>query len=323
MLMMSDRFIHRSCFHLLWLLSNLNPLNFDKCWGGTRAKVTIESFNTVRGGLKSETEFVFIVDLPLCRKKLSKKMADVSNFQEQLTMLLKGTVDLTGLSKPKGINTEVPATLQASMNTIFQFFASPEKFQMLARVGKARDLFYEFFGISVNAQKLSRAIFAQVLTDYIPVYRENRTMSGSVVKLLFRLMVGDQSVASLDLIDNAQQVPREESTFSVTKIAEIWLMPHVLRALPAVPDDVAVLVLRELNHFYLRQPAWSKDVLSCADYVTWFFPVFFDRYSNESKASVRSSWDCFNLGINLLCVIQSSLILSTHLAGGRCVDMYL
>lgn len=95
-------FIHRWCFHLLWLLSNLNPINFDKCWGGTHVKVTIESFNTIRGGLKSDTEFVFIVDLPLCRKKLTKKMAEVTGFQEQLTTLLKGTVDLTGLSKPKG-----------------------------------------------------------------------------------------------------------------------------------------------------------------------------------------------------------------------------
>lgn len=305
-------YVHRWCFHLLWLLSNVNPLNFNKCWGGTRVKVHIESHSTARAGLKSETDFLIAVDLPLVKKKLTKKMNDVISFQEQLTLLLKGTVDLTGLSKPKGVSTEVPVTLQASMNTIFQFFGLPANFQMLARIVKARELFYDFLEISVNSQQLSRSTFTQILTDFTPLHREKRSMSGSIVRLLLRLLTGETMVPSVDIIDDALLIPREDiSNFGVTKISEIWLLSHILRALPTVSDDVAVLVLREFNHFFLRQTAASKDVLSCADYIQWFFPIFFDRYSNENKqnVSVRGSWDCFYLSVNFLCIIQSNRIL--------------
>lgn len=297
--------LHRWCLHLLWLLANIPPPSFSACWGGSLIKATVDAYQSRKVGLaRHEIEFVVIVDGNMSQNIIRKKSAALIAFQEQIREWLKGSVDIPEVGKAKGKVAEVAETIKASANAMFQILSVPYNFHNLLNVQKARELFFEFLEIDTRHMQTSKNDFILWISEYEQRFRPRRNLPGTILSFLVNLLTGDVPLGSTKLITDVFSITCEEATvFSISKLQESWLLPHILAAIPAVPPDMAVVFLLELSDFFNRSPSARSRLLLDDKLVTGLLPVLFDQQEDEKRNGAAQSTDYvmpFQLAVDIV-----------------------
>lgn len=228
-------------------------------------------------------------------------------FQETMIELL------TGVAPPdKGKNVEFSAA-KTSLVSLFEMLNIPENFHKMLRIAKARSLFYKFLKIESASMQVTRAIITEIFSGFVQKHREKRNFPAPLFHFLVQLMTGQNVNPPLTMVTDMQAIKQEVKEFSIQSLQECWLLSLVLKAIPACSDQLAIEVLRDLNHFFIMKNHMCRDILQISGYQMWFFPLLFDQYtkdeSGDSPQLSSRSIEYFNLSFHMLCVLHVYSIL--------------
>lgn len=299
------------CLHVLWLLS-IPEAGFVRCWGGILVQGFVESFTVVRVGLKQETEFLFTVSTNSTptKREVRKKLPAVTAFQETLAELLKDVLELPGSPRLKGKLDTSPEIIRNHLNDLFRTLGLFSNFQKLLRADSR--VFLDFFDVDPTPFQLTRSLFASCFSKFLQPFQKARNFPISVVQFLFNLMKAEP-ISPPELITDLPHLFPLETSISITRIHDSWLLNLVMMSIPLMSHDIALLTLRKLYDFSTQH--FPLQIIAEDKFAVWFFPVLFDRYAGQGEDDSKNEEDqrpveCFNLCVDILCGLHVNHILA-------------
>lgn len=302
--------VHLDGLRLLAFFNTIPSADFLRCWGGTIVSVVVESYNS-KAGIFQDTEFTLVASAVWQQTKIRKKLSALSSFQETLTTMLKGVVELPDPPKPKGKTIEAAEATKAGANAMFSVLQEPDNFHKMFRVDKARTLFMEFLEIDMRPLQITRTVLYQIVSGFVRLHRKRRSLPVPFLHLLISMLTGEVRQETLELPSNpAETKVDNEAQFSFSKIEDPWILSLIFLAIPSLADYIAIAFMKRLSELLDTQTQYRSKFLSEEEFQTWFFPVLFDpdaSITHEGEASGRTL--VFQLAVEILCGIQCQHIL--------------
>lgn len=239
-----EKEIQRWLLHLLYILASAasNP-GYSGCAGFRNLNITIQP-------AESDSDlFVISNSSPYenASVTMNKNRNEVLSFCNALSTSLKDEVSFPHLDV--GATVEVQNTIVANFLAII---VDREYYPIICQVDKARSLFVGFFAIESRLPTLST--FTNCISLFVGVHRANKTVSSAALQALVELMVGDRVKVQM-VMDVVDQVPEAPRSFTIPRIREGWLVPHVFDCLSAASNISAFDVLVPIQQYLLRIPS--------------------------------------------------------------------